>query len=276
MKIHAIETGRVMVKQGQLHGRGGDRSRVWRTMLGREWTPWLPIHCWAIEHPEGVILVDTGETARALGPGHAPRWNPYFKLAVRFDVTAEREVGPQLRRAGIEPADVRWVVLTHMHGDHVGGLSHFPRAEIVAARAEVEFASGFQGKLRGYLPHTLPAWFAPRLVELDAGPRGAFSASLPLTDARDVWLVATPGHTPHHISVTVEDGERCVMLAGDMSYTQQAMVDQVIDGVTADGATARDSLRRTLEHVQTQPTVYLPSHDPEGAARLQARTVVPV
>ena len=54
----------------------------------------------------------------------------------------------------------------------------------------------------------------------------------------------------------------------------RAMLDQQIDGVTTDGETARDTLRRTLEYVRAQPTVYLPSHDPESAARLEAREVV--
>ena len=97
--------------------------------MDREWTEPLPIYAWLIEHPEGLIVVDTGETARAGEPGYFPRWHPYFKLAVREWVQPEDEIGPRLRALGFSPDDVRWVILTHLHTDHAGGLAHFPRSD---------------------------------------------------------------------------------------------------------------------------------------------------
>ena len=63
MNIHAIQTGTVAITTKWREGKGHGRLRLVNTLLDREWTERLPIYAFAIEHPEGVIIVDTGETA---------------------------------------------------------------------------------------------------------------------------------------------------------------------------------------------------------------------
>ena len=140
MKIHAIQTGTVAITTAWREGVGHGRRRLLHTVLDRSWTEPLPIYAFAIEHPEGVIVVDTGESAGASLPGYFPRWHPVFRFAVREWVEPEQEIGPQLERLGIRPSDVRRVVMTHLHTDHASGLHHFPDTEILAARAEIAYA----------------------------------------------------------------------------------------------------------------------------------------
>ena len=140
MKIHAVQTGTVRVKASQRVGKGRGPLRQVHVLLDGTWTDPLPIYAWAVETPEGVVLVDTGETARTSEPGYFPRWHPYFRLAVRLAVTPEQEVGPQLLKLGIRPEDVRTVILTHLHTDHAGGLHHFPKSEILVCDEELRLA----------------------------------------------------------------------------------------------------------------------------------------
>ena len=231
VKIHPIETGTVRIKASQCVGRGHGGMRQVNILFDRSWTAPLPILAWAIETDEGVIVVDTGETARTAEPGYLPRWHPYYRMAVRFDVQPEQEIGPQLRRLGIGPEDVRTVILTHLHTDHAGGLHHFPKSEILVSDEELKLATGFVGRLRGYLPNRWPSWLAPSPIAFGPIPRGPFDRSYPVTSDGSVAIVPTPGHTPGHVSVIADDGELSFFLAGDTSYTQQSLVELQVDGV---------------------------------------------
>lgn len=277
MRIHALQTGTVRVKQRQREGEGTGVMRFLNTLRDSEWTEPLPIYAWVVEHPEGVILVDTGETARAGQPGYFPPWHPYYRWGVKMTVEPDEEIGPQLRTIGIEPADVRWVVLTHLHTDHAGGLHHLPSSEILVSRTEYESARGVLGRMRGYLPHRWPDWFAPRLVDFDGEAVGPFPRTHQLTDAGDVRLVPTPGHSAGHLSVLIADDDQEIFLAGDTSYTEECLLNGAVDGVSSVGggeAAALQSIRRVLAFAHAAPLVYLPSHDPDSRERLQSRKVL--
>ena len=274
MKIHAIQTGTVAVKIRQREGSGRGKLRLLKTFVDRQWTEPLPILAWAIEHPEGWIVVDTGETARASEPGYFPRWHPYFRTGVRQWVAPEEEIGPRLEQLGVAPSLVRWVVMTHLHTDHAGGLHHFPKSEIFVSRLELEKASGRMGRVRGFLNNRFPSWFNPHTIEFRPEPVGPFPESLTLTERGDVRLVPVPGHTAGQLAVIVEEDDRSVFIAGDSSYTEELMLRGAVDGVAPDESAARLTLERIRAYAAATPTVYLPSHDPASAARLSERRVV--
>ena len=274
MKIHAIQTGTVAVTRSWREGRGTGNVRLANTLLDRQWTEPLPIFAFAIEHPEGVIVVDTGETARAGEPGYFPRWQPFFRFAVREKVEPEQEIGPQLEHLGIRPSDVRTVVMTHMHTDHAGGIHHFPGTEILVTRAEIAYGAGLRGRLRGYPSNRWPSPFDPTPLDLDPTPFGPFPASRRLTRAGDVTVVPLPGHTPGQVGVLVEDEDHTVFLAGDSSYTQELMLHGIADGVGADPAAERQTHQRIQAYAAVHPTVYLVAHDPDVPARLATRETI--
>jgi N-acyl homoserine lactone hydrolase len=267
LKIHAINTGNVTIRPNQVEGKGAGPMRMLNVYLDKRWTQPLPIYAWAIEHPEGVVVIDTGETAKTAERGYFPRWHPYYRN-VKTDVKPEQEIGPQLEDIGIKGNEVRQVILTHMHTDHAGGLYNFPKSEIVIMKQAYDLARGFRGMLRGFLPHRLPSWLSPTLIDLSNEGYGPFAKSLKMTEAGDIILVPTSGHTEAHISIILKTRDVNYFFAGDTSYNQDLMLRGKIDGVSVKAKDAYETIQNIQLLTATEPTVYLPSHDPESEKRL--------
>lgn len=271
MEVVPIQTGEVQVKTRHLRPRFGPRpARVAEILADRNWAPRLPITAFLIAHPGGAIVVDTGESASANDPGYQPRWHPFVRTSERRWVAPEQEIGPQLRGLGVEPGDVRQVVMTHMHGDHAGGLGHFHGAEIVLSATEASMAFARTGPANGYLNRHYPDWLAPRTVEFEGDPWEGFEASVPLTADGAVRLVPTPGHTKGHLSVVVERSDHLVLLIGDAAYSQQALFSGTVDGVAQDGRSHRRSTALLRGLCERHRVVVAPSHDSQTPARLEA------
>jgi len=273
MKIHRIETGKVRIKQNQISKSGGMLPQMLKVLFGKDWSEWLPIYAWVIEHTEGVIVVDTGETHKTKNQGYLPLWHPYYALAVEFNVKQEDEIGPQLYEIGIDPAkDVKKVIMTHMHTDHAGGLYHFPNSEIIIEKNEYKSASGTTGILAGYLPHRWPGWLNPTLITVPDNPYFSFRKSLAVTSDKKVMIVGTPGHVANHISVIVEIEGLQYFIAGDTSYTEENLLKLIPDGVGTNQSSS--TLQSILSFTESVPTIYLPSHDPQVPHRMENKEIV--
>jgi N-acyl homoserine lactone hydrolase len=270
MKIHPLTTGAVRVKHGFLYPREGRRRQL-DLFLPGPFTDPLPIHCWAIEHDGVLRLVDTGETAAARNVPFA-----------RMEVTPEQELPAAMAAAGLELDDVAEVVLTHAHGDHMDGLVHV-RGRVLVHDKELEFlASPMARVMRRVLRQPLPPGFAPEAFTLGDRPFGAFARSRNLSDDGRIVAVDTPGHTPGHISIIcIDDTGRHVMLAGDTTDSLEQLHALRADAVAPDPEVHIATMRTILAHCAAHPTVYLPSHDPDSAARFadattSADAVIPV
>jgi N-acyl homoserine lactone hydrolase len=266
LAIHPLSTGQVRIKETMHRGVGTGLARRARIVKPGAMTGRLPIHAWVIEHPEGLILVDTGET-------HAARDQPF----ATFHVAREDELDHQLRAAGFAEADVETVVLTHIHGDHVDGLPHVPDARVLANADEIAVARSLGGRItRTVARQPLPPGFHVDPVTLDGAAFGGFAASKALTADGRVIAVPAPGHTPGHMAIVVVQDDHHVLIGGDSAYDQAQLLDLAVDGVSPKDAVARATMETILRHAALHPTVYLPSHDPESAARLAGvETLVP-
>jgi N-acyl homoserine lactone hydrolase len=263
MKIHCLTTGTVRVKHSFLVPASGLRRQL-DLFLPDAFSEPLPIHCWAIEHDGVLRLIDTGETATARNVPFA-----------RFQVMPEQELPGALAAAGLRLADISEVILTHAHGDHIDGLIHLEgRARV--NEEELRYANGaFSRVMRRVMRQPLPAGFAPQPFALDGGPFGAFSQSRALSDDGRIVAVATPGHTPGHISVIcIDDEGRHVMLAGDVTDTLEQLLALRADAIGPNPKVHVETLERIRAHGAEHPTVFLPSHDPESAARLAGSIVL--
>ena len=257
--IHPLTTGQVRIHAKMHRGEGTGLRRRAKILRKGPMGELVPIHAWLIEHPEGLLLVDSGET-------HAVR-NTTF---AEFHVSRGDELDHQLEAADVAPADVKRVVLTHIHGDHVNGLRHLPNATVLANTREIAVANSPMGRLqRAISRQPLPPGFDPRPITLDGPAIGAFATAKALTADGRVVAVSTPGHTLGHIAILVVQPDHHVLLGGDTAYDQPQLQDLHVDGVSPKDDITIATMKTILAHAETNPTVYLPSHDPQSARRLR-------
>lgn len=264
LRVHAIQTGFVAVKRVHRAYEGPDALALPAIALDRQWTEWLPIYTWAIEHPEGLIVIDTGESSRSSDPAYFacdPASRFIYNSFLRFAVTQEDEIGVQLRQLGLPPQEVRWVIQTHLHSDHADGMAYFPNAEFLIGAADYPNS-------QGALPCHYPNWLAPTLVEFTNKALYTFDRSYPVTKDGAVVIVPTPGHSAAHQSVLLQDDDLLYCFAGDASFDVPQMQSGLIAGIASDRPSARTTLTRLRTLTEMQPTIYLPSHDADAGRRL--------
>lgn len=124
----------------------------------------------------------------------------------------------ELAKIGISPESIDFVILTHMHGDHISGLlkdgaAAFPNAQLLASRPEVDYwldAKTLKGDYKGgaELSQKVAAAYAGRFSTFRFG-----EFVLP-----GVLAVEATGHTPGHTAYLVGQGEKRMLIAGDFLH----------------------------------------------------------
>jgi glyoxylase-like metal-dependent hydrolase (beta-lactamase superfamily II) len=212
---------------------------------------------WIIETGSELILIDAG--ARPGASGGVTR--------TRFEIAEGEALVPQLAERGLKPGDFDRVLLTHLHGDHVGALAAFDPRRVWVSRAEWEPVARFPGSLLRPLKAPVYRGFNPMVFDFN-GPAGfGFRASCSITTDNSIVALPTPGHTIGHTSFLVRRREGYVLIAGDVTYDLSALYAQREQGFIEDVEKPHDTLPRVLALVQDGVS-YLPSHDPYAPSRL--------
>jgi len=230
----------------------------------------LPNLVFVLAHPQGLTLVDAGYGSRFGEYARQFPANVFYAIAHVAWGPPRETLPQQLARCGLDPEQVRRILVTHAHFDHVGGCVDFPQAEVVMSAAE---ECSFAAKAPGFLQASLAGRL--RLMDLAAsGPFGIFPHGQDLFGNGSVVLLDTHGHTPGHMAVFVRLGSgRRVLLAGDTAWVRDHYVhmrprggptSQLVDAGPND-----DSLRLLHHLSQVDPELMvIPSHDPDLEAQL--------
>ena len=181
------------------------------------------------------------------------------------------------RRSSRRWASIRWsvraVVMTHLHYDHASGVSAFPEATFVVARAEWEAAASGR-TLQGYRPRQFDHAFDWRAIDYASASLDSFAGfgrSVDLLGDGSIRLVFTPGHSAGHQSVVVRLHDRELLLTGDAAYRRATIDTGELPLFCADEHLYRRSLSEIRAYVERTPSaVVICGHDPEGWAELDA------
>lgn len=219
-----------------------------------------PVPFYVIEHPDGLTLFDCGLHANVADPDD--EYHQALQAAgqdVSFDPS--EIVSAHLERLDIDPADVRYVVASHLHFDHVGGLHQIPNATLVVQRREWE--AGHDRELGG-------RYFLPRRyfdlghqVKLVDGEHDLFGDG-------SVVCIPSYGHTPGHQSLRVRNAQGDHILVSDACYHADAVETRVFPEFS-DHAAMNRSLDSLLA-LRDPETVMVFGHDP---AQWGERPVLP-
>lgn len=246
---------------GLLRGLATSRAK-WRD---------LPIPCFVVEHPErGPIMIDTGfDPSVHEDPAHnLGRLASKIFSGIKADPAGT--AGAQLRARGIDPADVRLVVMTHLHFDHASGIGQFPNAEFVVEGRERAAVKG--GLLKGYVPSHLEQ--SSRWRDLDvasAPPAEGFDHVLDVLGDGTLRLAFTPGHTDGHCSVLVATESGTVLLTGDAAYARQTIDERWVPLTVAGKVPQyKASLEQLAAWCAAHPdATVICGHDPWNRAALE-------
>ena len=268
IKIHAIQTGTVAVKKSHLTNRTAHFLTPLKISLDKHFTEFMPIWVWVIEHPEGTIVIDTGENAQIMNPDY---FKPAGKLVanycrknLKFNVHKENEIGFQLRKLGIQNESIKSVVLTHLHLDHTDGIKDFRNVETIVNEDEYKNPSS-------HFPELTPDWFKPKTVIYKEDFIEVFKKAYPLTKSEDLLLLPTNGHTKNHASVLFQTDDFDILFAGDVCYNEQQLLNDDIPGINVNYKESKKTYQNIKTYAQQHKLIFLPSHDSKSAYRLKNR-----
>jgi N-acyl homoserine lactone hydrolase len=259
VRVHPICTARMKVMPHFLQRPSGPLATVRGLGLLTPRSRWtqVPIPCFVVEHPgAGPVLIDTGLPAQAAEDVGAALGRA-AKLAYDIEMEPEWGVTEQLRARGIDPYDVRTIVMTHLHYDHAGAISEFPQATIVVDAAEWAAARS-SGFTKGYVRRLFDHRFDWREIDF-RDPRvesfASFGRTVDLFGDGSVRLLSTPGHTLGHLSVLLRlESGRELLLCADAAYARRTIDEELVPVFVADEHRYRRSLRDIRRYLERTPS----------------------
>jgi len=259
IRVHALDAGRQWLDGGAMFGVVP--KPLWTKRIpadGRNRIP-LALRCLLIEAPGALVLVDTG-----IGNKEDRKFTDIYGVENAGSPTRLEDA---IRATGHTPEDVDIVLSTHLHFDHAGGntvlredgavVPAFPGARHVVQRGEFDFAHSRNERIRAsYIPRN----FDP--IQ-EAGLQEFVEGEAVVTDG--VEVLPTPGHTPHHHSVLIRDGDEVACYLADVCPTVAHLPLPWIMGYDLEPLVTLESKRGLWRRAVDEEWLLIFEHDPAVA-----------
>jgi glyoxylase-like metal-dependent hydrolase (beta-lactamase superfamily II) len=257
LTVHAIQAGGQRLDGGAMFGvvpkplwerriRADERNRI---QLG--------MRCLLIEHPSGLVLIDTGA-----GNKEDQKFKDIYGIENEGE-NGRTSLEDGLKQVGASPSDVSIVINTHLHFDHAGGDTYvdesgtvqvsFPKARYIVKKGEYDYATHPNERTaasyfeRNYNPVVRAHQFEFVVREKEI--------------VKGIRVVPTPGHTPFHQSVLIDSGGERAFFLADMCPTASHLPLPWIMGYDVEPLVTLETKRRIFRQAEEEDWLLIFEHD---------------
>jgi glyoxylase-like metal-dependent hydrolase (beta-lactamase superfamily II) len=246
-ELTSLSDGFTLIDRPILMGDPDTMNRLAEAAYLTRWPLQLSVNCFLVNTGDSLILIDAGAGELMLpSMGHLDQ---------------------SLAAAGVNPADIDQVLITHLHGDHIGGAvtpegkARFPNALIRAGQADIDYWTSeanmnqaAERKVRFVASRRAAMVYGSRLQSVAPG-----AAIVPGIQALD-----SSGHTPGHTSYMIESGGTRVLATGDFLHVAplQFSRPEITVRYDSDPDTARQVRRRLLDAAAAEQWILAIPHAP--------------
>jgi glyoxylase-like metal-dependent hydrolase (beta-lactamase superfamily II) len=221
----------------------------------------IPVSMWVIDHPKGLVVYDTGNNVAVSDGNCEKHWvkgacGAFFPTQSRADV-----IDMQLKKLGFSVDQVKIVITSHAHLDHIGNIEMFPNATHVIQKQEL---------YQAWWPEKFQRGGAFVMADFDGAREFRYlelNGDFDLFGDGSVMILSTPGHTMAHQSVAMHLAGGTVIATGDAIWLQ-AMVEGGVPSLNYSLAQVFGSINRlvALRDVWGAKMIY--GHDPDQWASM--------
>jgi glyoxylase-like metal-dependent hydrolase (beta-lactamase superfamily II) len=219
----------------------------------------IPVGFYLVRHPRGNVLFDTGNNDRLITD---PNYWPPALAAMKPAMTPDVAIDVQLRKAGVSPDDITYVVASHMHLDHGGNVSKFPKSTLVVQRDEL--TNAFWPKAGTGGPYVINDYLflrdgKQRMIQLD-GDMDLFGDGTVVVKR---WVAHTPGSQMMTVRLR---NTGLVILTGDNVYFRENVEKNIPPNIVlayypTGFYTAYEWIRQQMA---SQKADFFTAHDPDA------------
>lgn len=230
----------------------------------------IPVGFYVIKHPKGNVLFDTGNNDRIItDPSY---WGDAFKSLKPVN-TPDVAIDTQLKKIGLTPNDIKYVVVSHLHLDHGGNVGKFPNSTIIAQKDEIENAFWPQPGTGGpYMIGDVMPLRAPNSNYPNAVKMVQLNGDYDIFGDGSMVVKRWVAHTPGSQMMTVKlKNSGIIILTGDNVYFRENVEKNIPPNIVL--AYKPDGFFSAYEWIRhmmaTQKADYFTAHDPDAFKALK-------